>query len=182
MKKLLFFSLLILLALSERLWWDMGPNVELVTVVTLLAAVYLGRRWSALLVILVMGISDFFLGNTLIWVFTWSAFLMNMVWGGWVIRGKKIFAVGVGVGASVWFYVWTNFGVWLLDRWGMYSHDLFGLMQCYINGLPFLKMNLLSNMVIVPVGFGVVEIGLKFVSYLRWLHVSGRGTYATART
>jgi len=151
------FCLLVLLALGERLWWDMGWNVELVTVGVLLSGIYLGKRWAVAFLVIVMGISDLVLGNTNIWWFTWSAFLLEGVWG-----RRVWFGVGTAIGASLWFYLWTNFGVWLLDGWGMYSNDLAGLMQSYVNALPFLKANLLSNLIIVPMGFGVVE-GSKWI-------------------
>ena len=37
---------LIAVAVSERLWWDLGPNVELVMMSSVLASVYLGRRFG----------------------------------------------------------------------------------------------------------------------------------------
>ncbi len=157
MKSVLFFGLLVLLALGERLWWDMGFNVELVTVGVLLSGIYLGRLWAMAFLVMVMGVSDLVLGNTNIWLFTWSAFLVEGLFGRRVWGG-----VGTAVGTGLWFYVWTNFGVWLLDGFGMYSHDMSGLLQSYVNGLPFLKANLLSNLMIVPLGFFVVE-GSKWI-------------------
>ena len=160
--RIIFFGGLVFAAVAERLWWDMGWNVELVTVEVLLSGIYLGRLWAVAFLVIVMGVSDLYLGNTNIWLFTWSAFLVEGIFG------RRIFGgVGTAVGVGLWFYGWTNFGVWLLDGWGMYSNDLSGLMQSYINGLPFLKANLMSNLVIVPVGFGVVE-GVK------WLWEAGR--------
>lgn len=74
-------------------------------------------------------------------------------------RGERILqATGLGVGASLWFYLWTNFGVWLLDSWGMYPKTLAGLLESYWYGLPFLKLNLLGNFIFVPLSFTCVEI------------------------
>lgn len=75
---------------------------------------------------------------------------------------KVIAASSFGVLASVWFYLWTNFGVWLLDSWGMYERTFAGLFNAYIMGLPFLKYNLIGNIVLVPVSFLVVEAARSF--------------------
>jgi hypothetical protein len=79
---------------------------------------------------------------------------------------KKIFfATGGGVVASIWFYLWTNFGVWFLDSFGMYPKTFNGLVTCYINGIPFFKNQLFSNLIIIPLVFGMIEFGLWFVKY-----------------
>lgn len=164
MKRAVFAVLLITIALVERLWFDLGPNIELVTVVMLLAAAYLDYRWSLLVVAGVMGVSDLVLGNTRIFLFTWSAFALAAVGAGSMfsrfrLRSNSLvlFGTGMGVGSSLFFYLWTNFGVWWLDSWGMYADDLSGLVASYINAWPFLKLSLVSTLVFVPLGFGIVE-------------------------
>ena len=62
--KNLFISLgLIFLAVAERLWLDLGPNVELVTLMSVLASVYLGRRWGVAVALVALIISDLILGK-----------------------------------------------------------------------------------------------------------------------
>lgn len=63
----------------------------------------------------------------------------------------------MGILASLWFYLWTNFGVWLLDNWGMYPRTIMGLIDAYLLALPFLRYNLISNLIFVPVSFFIVE-------------------------
>ena len=72
-------------------------------------------------------------------------------------------ATFIGIGASFWFYLWTNFGVWILDSWGMYAKTIVGLMQAYALGIPFLKLTLIGNMVFVPLSFCVMELAIKAV-------------------
>ncbi len=62
---------------------------------------------------------------------------------------------------TIVFYIWTNFGVWATDSWGMYSHDLNGLWRCYVNGLPFLKTQMASTCLFVPLAIVMVEFFLK---------------------
>ena len=152
-------------ALSERLYFDLGPNVELITAVTLLAGVYLGGPYSLFVPFLTLAISDVSKGNTSIFLFTWSAYLIIGAFG-LIIRRfhlDKSKLIGASFAAalfsSVFFYLFTNFGVWLL---GWYPPTLAGLTACYLMGLPFLKLNLIGNLVFVPLGFTVFELARMF--------------------
>ena len=48
------------------------------------------------------------------------------------------------LGSSLVFFVTTNFAVWAFG--GLYPHDLAGLVQCYIAGLPFLKHTIAGDL------------------------------------
>ena len=69
-----------------------------------------------------------------------------------------IIGTGLGIIASLWFYLWTNFGVWALDSFGMYPKTLLGLIDAYILGLPFFKNNLIGNLLFVPISLTIVEL------------------------
>ena len=165
LKKIFFAAILILLAILFRTLWHIAPNVECVTTASLLAGVYLGRKAAILVPLIIMVLSDTLIGNTNIFVFTWSAYIMI---GLFASQGSTLYkvepfkkvlgAAGMGIGASFFFFAWTNFGVWLMDSWGMYPRTLGGLMESYSMGLPFLKLNLLGNLFFVPVSFGAVEM------------------------
>jgi len=146
-RKFLIFSLLGVVAVGERLWFDLGPNVELVTLTAVIASMYLGRKWGGILGVLVLLLTDMVIGNTKILLFTWSGFFM-IGWGGSVLKkwqgSRRILAGGLyGAAAALGFYLWTNFGVWLLS--GMYEFTLGGLMRSYMMGLPFLRLHFVSN-------------------------------------
>src|SRR3989338_8454498 len=160
-KSLFTAILLIALGVFSRTIWHFWPNVELVTSIALIGSIFLNRRWTMLVIISVMAISDMIIGNTNIFIFTWSGFLFISYLGylshlSDLRGGKKILqATGLGVAASVWFYLWTNFGVWLLDSFGMYQRSFAGLLDAYIYAIPFFKYNLYGNLVLVPVSFTV---------------------------
>lgn len=160
-KKLLALTLF-LLAFIERVFFDLGPNTELVTLAMLLSAAYLGKRQSFWLTFAIMASTDLILGNSNIFIFTWSGFLIPALVSGTVFKaiktnGVKMVGLGTitGVGANLFFYFWTNFGVWLLGN--MYPKTTAGLVTSYINALPFLKMQLVSTMFFVPLGFFLIE-------------------------
>lgn len=51
----------------------------------------------------------------------------------------------MGITSSVFFWLWTNFGVWVFD--GMYSKSWQGILECYILALPFLQNSLYAAIV-----------------------------------
>ena len=68
--KILVGLLLVAAALFERIFFDLGPNVELVTLTTFLAGAYLGFPYSFFVPLATLFISDLVLGNSLIFLFT----------------------------------------------------------------------------------------------------------------
>ncbi|MBI4990942.1 hypothetical protein HZB96_02495, partial [Candidatus Gottesmanbacteria bacterium] len=155
---------LIILGILFRTIWHLGPNVEFVTTSALLAGSYLGLGYALGIPLTIMLVTDLIIGNTNIFLFTWSGYLVigylsHLSNLSHLKRGEKILgATGLGVVASIWFYIWTNFGVWLLDSWGMYPKTPPGLIDAYIMGLPFLKYNLMGNLVLVPLSFTSIEL------------------------
>jgi len=167
-KKLLFVFFVAFLAVFERLWFDLGPNVELITTTAILGSIFLGKKRGIALSLFVLGLTDMFLGNNQIMVFTWSAFALEALTAFLVAEKlgffkkrflKRLFiSSGMGAGASIWFFLWTNFGVWFLGSWGMYPKTFSGLLSCYLAGLPFLEINLFTNMLFLPIGLAAFSI------------------------
>lgn len=143
---------------------DLGapPNLELITAATFFAAVLLRHRAAVLVPFAAAAVSDALLGNTSILLFTWTAWaviglgaLLVRRTSGWLRFGA---ALGLGAGGSVWFFLWTNFGVWLQARGTFYAPGLDGLMASYVAGLPFFRTMLLGNLLLVPLAAGVVAL------------------------
>ncbi|MET4222792.1 DUF6580 family putative transport protein [Oerskovia enterophila] len=131
------------------------PNLELVTSAAFVAAVLVRHRLAFLAPLVIAVVSDLALGNTSIALFTWSAWLvvglaalLTRGTSGW---GRVGAAAGLGVGGSLWFFFWTNFGVWFQGRGVWYPAGLDGLVASYVAGLPFLRTMLVGNLVLLPV-------------------------------
>lgn len=167
--------LLIVLAVGERLLFDLGPNIELVTMAAILAGMYLPWRWRLGVPLGIMAISDSILGIGSISLFTWSGFaamsFLPFFWKRWT-NNRMEKGLASGFSGSCLFYLWTNLGVWLTDSWGMYSRDGAGLWQCYVNAIPFYKNSLLSTAVFVPLGIILMELWLFRKSKFRARTVS----------
>jgi hypothetical protein len=175
--KKLFLFILFLIAFLERTVWDLGPNFELVTTSMILASFYLGRKSSFWLTFAVIALTDRIIGNSKIFLFTWSGFLLPAFFVSDLIKNLKLkiknypiktaTLVGTGLLSNIFFYIWSNLGVWLLDSWGMYTKDLSGLIKCYIYALPFLKNQLISSLIFIPVGFMAIEGSLYLLKKIK---------------
>jgi len=182
MKKIInhksLFIILFLFAFLERTVFDLGPNIELLTSVMVLSAFAFGGKMTFWLTLAVIAFSDLIIGNSKIFLFTWSGFLIPSLvlpklfrylkFGIRNSRWKVILLSGTGVVSNLFFYAYTNFGVWLLDTWGMYTKDLAGLFRCYINGLPFLKNQVISSLIFIPLGYFAVSYSQRLLEKINF--------------
>lgn len=165
---LVFPCFLILLAILFRTVWHPGENIEFVTTATLIASLYLGKKWAVLVPLITLLISDVIIGNTIIFLFTWSAYLSIGMVSYYGYRLKKIkslpkifTSIGLAVSGSLWFFFWTNFGVWLLDTHHMYEKNITGLLKSYLMGIPFLRNNLIGNLFFIFISISFIEFVIK---------------------
>lgn len=164
------------LGVLSRTSFHLGQNIEFITAIGLVSGFLFTKPWlkfSTALVAVV--VSDLIIGNTNIIWFTWSAYLVAPLFGILLRRiGLQEFASNLtgmqlaGVCFTLLFFLWTNLGVVLTTN--MYSKDLTGLVQSYINALPFLQNQLLGNLIVVPLLFAAVSLA----KYLRSLHLSSQ--------
>ena len=119
-------------------------------------ALYLGMRSPkqliCLYIFLIAMISDLLIG----WqnaefssfgnwtLFTYSALLV--IGGAGLLIRKKGFGLaflGTSCATTVAFWIWTNFGTWLMTN--LYPHTATGLAHCYVLALPFLAKSLAAS-------------------------------------
>ncbi len=154
-EKIIFSTFIIILGITFRIFLNekIGiPNFEAITALSLLSGSFLGGIYGALIPLLIMFFSDIYFGNNLVYRFTWSAFIIIGILGNIVKGSSKYYYLkitGLGVFSVLFFYLWTNFGWWMIS--GMYPMNFQGLTQCYIAGLPFLKNQLSSALIFTPI-------------------------------
>lgn len=160
MKNIGIALLLVAIAIAGRTIIHLGPNIEFLTVTSLLAAVYLPKKYAFFVPLAAVGLSDMILKNTSIFIFTWSAWIIiglsGLLLKKIIKRYKKtvITATGWSLITAIFFFLWTNFGVWYQ---GWCPPGASGLIQCYVDGLTFLKMNIFGGVLFVPIGFTIAE-------------------------
>ncbi len=161
---------LILLGVVLRVAMQNLPNIEPITLIAIFGGAYFVKKEYALIVPLaIIAISDLVIGNTGIAMATWSAWAI--IGGAATLlhykKDKKtfpLFAIAGGAIANIFFYLWTNFGVWLQGT--MYPMTGEGLIQSYVMGLPFLRNQLLSNAIMIG-SVAVAIVVLQSVAALK---------------
>ncbi|HBG41919.1 MAG TPA: hypothetical protein DDZ96_01005 [Porphyromonadaceae bacterium] len=134
------------------------------------AAYYSKRYWAFIIPIVTMWISDLILNNVVygeffdgfVWFydgawFTYGAFALIVLMGTFTLKKVRIpNLLFSALGASVIFFVVSNFGVWFSGT--MYPKDFGGLMACYTAGVPFFKNTVLGDLFYTAVLFGAFEV------------------------
>lgn len=132
------------------------PNFAPVAAVALFAGAYLPRRWSVVVPLAVMVLSDAVIGFHNLVLFTWGSMAVSALLGWWVRRRQSPGRVcTAALAASAQFFLVTNFGVWAM---GAYARDLSGLMASYVAGLPFLRATVLGDLFYAGVLFGAYAL------------------------
>jgi hypothetical protein len=137
------------------------------------AAYYSRRYWAFVVPIVSMWISDLILNNlvysqyfdSFVWFYSGSlfnigAFVLITLFGFFTLRQVRPVNLALSaLGASVIFFVVSNFGVWLSA--GMYPHTFDGLVSCYVAGIPFFRNTIAGDFVYTTILFGVFEFSMK---------------------
>jgi len=133
--------------------YHIAPNLEIVTVVSVIAAIVIGFRAAIIVPLASMVISDVVIGNSSIFVFTWGSFVLIGA-GAALLRkfndkpkSQIIYSFGFAVTSSLVFFMITNFGVWAQ---GWYPATMSGLINSYIMAIPFYRTMLIGNIILVP--------------------------------
>ena len=158
-KKIILILSLLIIGVVGRLV-PHPPNVTPIIAIALLAAHAFKNKWIAILIPLTgMWISDLIINNYLyagyydkfvffsngsLWIY--GAILLAVLIGKVLIRNIKLSTVFLSYfSASFFFFIITNFGVWLSNM--MYPKSLLGLIECYTLAIPFFGNALIGDLI-----------------------------------
>ncbi len=134
-------------------------NFAPILAIGLFAGTYLDRQYAFWLPLIIMLVSDLFLGFYSIWVMSavYSSLVLSVLIGTWIRKQKNVGNVFAGtIAGSLLFFFVTNFAVWIGTS--LYTHTIDGLLNCFILAIPFFRSSLASNLVYVSVLFGAYEL------------------------
>lgn len=152
--RLYIAALLVAIGVAARLV-PHEPNFAPVAALVLVTGVLLGRRYALGVALSIMMMSDMILGLYSSVAFTWAAIASIALLGGYIKKHGLLGRVVVGgIGASVLFFIVSNFGVWISS--GMYAHSIAGLVDCYVMALPFFRATLASDLVFTASFFSLL--------------------------
>ncbi len=142
-----------------------AANFSPVLAIALFGGVYLRRSQALWVPLLLMVISDIFIGLHSTIPFTWGSVLLASCIGLWVRREPAPGRILVGsVVSAVLFFFITNFGAWL----AFYPMTREGLAACYTLAIPFFRMTLMSTLVYSAVLFLAHGLLARGVERTRW--------------
>lgn len=168
-KRFLIITGFIVLAVLSRILPHPYNFTPLGAIALFGAAYFTDKKWAILIPLIAMWLSDLILNNFIYTAFFDGFTLLN--WGMVSVYGSVILIALVGmkflhkvtiprvlgsaIGASVIFFIITNFGAWLASP--MYPLNLGGLLASYTAAIPFFHNTLAGDIVYCATLFGAFE-------------------------
>ncbi len=150
-------------------------NFAPIAAVAIFGGAILPRKWATFLPLVAMIISDLFIGLHPLILVTWGSFAIVALASNRFLKHITPLSIGTAsVGASMFFFLVSNLGVWLEGR--LYALTFEGLIHCYYNALPFFRNTLLGDLFYSSLLFGAYAFVYKIV-----LHRSGKLAIQTTK-
>lgn len=168
---LLFASLLVVLATASKLFF--APKIEWsgfspIIAIALFSGMVVGnKRKSFLYPLVALFLSDviiqiLYVTNLFPFAGFYSFQLLNYflllisVFIGWALKGNNYIKIISGVFLSpTIFFIISNFFVWATHGGYNRAMNFGGLIQCFVDGMPFYKNSLVATVIYIPVLIGL---------------------------
>lgn len=151
---------IILLGVTMRLVPHL-PNFAPITAIALFGGLYLDKKYALILPLIIMGISDFFLGFHNTMAFVYLSFVFSGLLGLWARKQKTAGRILlITLAASILFFIITNVGVWLMGD--IYPRNAKGLIECMAMALPFFRNTIFGDLLYTTTFILLFE----FIEYL----------------
>ena len=161
MPTLVIAGILIALAVLARLAPHL-PNMTPIAAIALFSGVYLTGRASWLVPIIAMLATDAIIGwyELPVMATVYLSLAAVGMLGYWARHHRNPLTIaGASLAGSVIFFLVTNAGVW---AWGhLYPLTAAGLIQSYVNALPFFRNTLIGDLGYTALIFGAYELATR---------------------
>jgi len=123
------------------------PNLGVITALAIFSAAYLPKKQALVIPLAARFISDLIIGffSWPLMIAVYASHLSGFVFGRWIKKennlNRWLKIVFSGFGSAMIFFFVTNFAFLYPE----YSHNWSGIIQSYINALPFLRGTLLGD-------------------------------------
>jgi len=157
--------LIIILAIISRLIPHL-PNAGAITALAIFSAAYLPTKRAIAIPLAARFISDLIIGffSWPLMIAVYTSHLSGIFFGLWIKKtnnsNRWLKILFSGLGSALVFFLITNFA-WLYPE---YQHNLAGIMQSYVNALPFLRGTLVGDLGYVVSLFGVYELSSYLIA------------------
>lgn len=136
-------------------------NFTPIAAIALFGGTYLNKKYSIVLPMLALLISDYLLGfySGMIWIY--GSFALIGLIGIWLKNNKSVPMIfGGTLLSSILFFAITNFSVWIDGS--LYPKTWDGLIACYVAAIPFFRNTIAGDYFFVVVLFGSFELANYF--------------------
>src|SRR5258708_511804 len=134
-RNLLLVAMIVLAAIARVLPhpWNFAP----VGAIALFGgATFTSRRAAFLVPLVSLFVGDIFIGFHVLMPVVYASFLVSVLIGFWLRRGRSAPRIAVAtLAGAVQFFAVTNFAVWVFGL--TYPKTFAGLVACYVAGIPF---------------------------------------------
>jgi hypothetical protein len=138
-------------------------NFAPVGAIALFGGAVLTARYALWVPLVIMVISDFFIGFHGTMLFTWGGFVLVGMYGMFLRERSNAERIPLGaLGSALIFFIVSNFGVWVEGK--LYPHTLQGLADCFVAAIPFLRTSLVADLLFASVLFGTYALSTKLAS------------------
>ncbi len=162
LKEIFILIFFILIGISSRLIEHL-PNFTPIVGIALFVSYRWNPKYSIVFVLITMLISDLIIGYDSIpmRILVYSSLAIPSILGFFIRnsktrKSKYLYIFGFSLSSSIFFYLITNFGVWLWS--GMYEHTFEGLVVCYTMAIPFFKNSLMGDIFSSFLIFGISDV------------------------
>lgn len=139
-------------------------NFAPVAAIAIFGGAILPRRFALTIPLLAMVLSDAIIGFHSLILVTWGCYvLIALASHLWLSKPNLFRGVTVMLSGSLFFFVVTNFAVWLSGN--MYAHNLGGLLRCFTLALPFFRNTLMSDFIYTISLFGLYALALRLSAH-----------------
>lgn len=136
------FSVGIFLLLGVSRLVPHPPNFTNLIALSFYIPFLFGRKFIPIILFSYL-VTDLFVGMHNLTFFTWGSVVIIGIFSSFFKNNLKNRFFGVFL-SSIIFFIFTNFGVWLL---GGYEHTLTGLALCYFMAIPFFTNTIISTII-----------------------------------
>ncbi len=137
-------------------------NFAPITAISIFGGAVLPKRIAIWVPLAAMIVSDAIIGFYSLMPLIWACYLLiALASSRWLRTGNLLTGIKLTVSASLFFFIVTNFGVWLTS--GMYSRTWSGLVSCYTLALPFFRNTFLSDAIYTAALFGIYALASSFI-------------------
>ena len=135
------------------------PNFTPMLSIAILSGLYLENKYAILVPIMIMLVTDIFIGFHISMYWVYISLLLIFLIGKYLTKNSLISIASHSVSSSILFFILTNFGVWIM---GGYSYTLNGLVLCYTMAIPFFINTLAGTLLFSISGYFVLFYLKKF--------------------